>query len=87
MGATRGARGDHNEIWARADFTPEEFRTDVPHSARIYDYWLGGTDNFEADRAAAEFTLRMMPQMLDYARDEPRPDADRGWAYGGLAPR
>ena len=50
------------------DFTPEEFRTDVPHSARIYDYWLGGKDNFEADRAAAEFTLQMMPQMLDYAR-------------------
>ncbi len=49
-------------------WTPEKFRTDVPHSARIYDYWLGGKDNFEADRNAAEFTLRLMPQMLDYAR-------------------
>jgi hypothetical protein len=51
-----------------SDWTPENFRTDVPHSARIYDYWLGGKDNFEADRNAAEFTLQMMPQMLDYAR-------------------
>lgn len=49
-------------------WTPEDFRTDVPHSARIYDYWLGGKDNFEADRNAAEFTLQLMPQMLDYAR-------------------
>jgi O-methyltransferase involved in polyketide biosynthesis len=28
-------------------------KTDVPHSARIYDYFLGGKDNFPADRAAA----------------------------------
>ena len=25
--------------------------TSVPHPARVYDYWLGGKDNFEADRA------------------------------------
>jgi hypothetical protein len=30
-----------------------ELNTDVPHSARIYDYLLGGKDNFEADRDAA----------------------------------
>ncbi len=30
-----------------------ELRTDVPHSARIYDYLLGGKDNFAADREAA----------------------------------
>jgi S-adenosyl methyltransferase len=51
-----------------SNWTPEDFRTDVPHSARIYDYWLGGKDNFEADRNAAEFTLQLIPQMLDYAR-------------------
>jgi hypothetical protein len=28
--------------------------TSVPHIARIYDYWLGGKDNFAADREAAE---------------------------------
>ncbi|WP_203780652.1 SAM-dependent methyltransferase [Paractinoplanes rishiriensis] len=30
-----------------------ELNTEVPHSARIYDYLLGGKDNFVADRAAA----------------------------------
>lgn len=34
-----------------------DLRTDVPHSARIYDYLLGGQDNYPADReAAAEIT-------------------------------
>ncbi|MDA3646879.1 SAM-dependent methyltransferase [Saccharopolyspora indica] len=32
---------------------PVDLRTDVPHSARIYDYLLGGRDNFAADRDAA----------------------------------
>src|SRR5580704_6816321 len=30
------------------------FRPDIPSSARIYDYFLGGKDNFPADREAAE---------------------------------
>ncbi len=29
-----------------------EFDTNVAHPARVYDYWLGGKDHFEADRAA-----------------------------------
>ena len=34
-----------------------ELRTDVPHPARIYDYLLGGKDNFPVDRdASAEIT-------------------------------
>jgi len=31
-----------------------DFDITTPHIARIYDYWLGGKDNFEADRKAAE---------------------------------
>jgi hypothetical protein len=27
-----------------------DFDTSVPHIARVYDYWLGGKDNFAADR-------------------------------------
>ena len=35
----------------------------VAHPARIYDYWLGGKDNFAADRKAAEEALAVMPAM------------------------
>ncbi|MFC6886678.1 MULTISPECIES: SAM-dependent methyltransferase [Actinomadura] len=38
-------------------------RTDVPHTARIYDYMLGGKDNYEADRAAAEEIARRLPAL------------------------
>jgi hypothetical protein len=35
----------------------------VAHSARIYDYILGGKDNFEADRMAAEAAIARNPNM------------------------
>ena len=34
--------------------TPAELRTDRPHLAQVYDYLLGGKDNFAADREAAQ---------------------------------
>jgi S-adenosyl methyltransferase len=42
--------------------------TDIPHPARVYDYWLGGTDNSPADRAVAEQVLQVMPEIADTAR-------------------
>ncbi|MEY9937047.1 SAM-dependent methyltransferase [Streptacidiphilus sp. MAP5-3] len=47
--------------------TPE-LRTDVPHPARMYDYYLGGKDNFPADRAAAEQVVRLLPSAPTAAR-------------------
>ena len=38
-----------------------DLQTDQPHPARVYDYLLGGKDNFAADRAAAEAGLRANP--------------------------
>ena len=35
--------------------------TSVPNVARMYDYYLGGKDNFEADRVAAEEVMRLVP--------------------------
>ncbi len=35
--------------------------TTRPHQARIYDYWLGGKDNFAVDREAAEAALAAYP--------------------------
>ena len=34
-------------------FTAEEIDTSRPHPARMYDYYLGGKDNYEVDRDAA----------------------------------
>ena len=36
----------------------------VAHQARVYDYWLGGKDNFAADRAAAEQAIREFPAIV-----------------------
>jgi hypothetical protein len=37
------------------------FDTDRPHPARVYDYLLGGKDNFAPDRAAAQAGLKVNP--------------------------
>lgn len=38
--------------------------TTVPHIARIYDFWLGGTHNFEVDREAGRRAAEANPVML-----------------------
>jgi SAM-dependent methyltransferase len=43
---------------------PNGIDTSVPHTARVYDYWLGGKDNFEADRRAAEAGYKAFPGVL-----------------------
>jgi len=40
---------------------PAGFDTTRPRQARIYDYWLGGKDNFAVDREAAERALAAYP--------------------------
>jgi S-adenosyl methyltransferase len=40
----------------------------VPSTARMYDYWLGGHDNFAADRAAALKVRRPQPQRPAHGR-------------------
>ena len=42
--------------------------TTVPHSARIWNYWLGGKDNFPVDRQAGEQTIAVLPEIVDIAR-------------------
>ncbi|MER7848707.1 SAM-dependent methyltransferase [Kitasatospora sp. NPDC096077] len=51
--------------------TPEiaaDLRPEIPHPARMYDYYLGGKDNFPADRAAAEKALAANPEFRSTAR-------------------
>jgi hypothetical protein len=49
---------------ARYDCAVPDFDINTPHIARIYDYWLGGKDNFEADRQAAQLALAATPTIL-----------------------
>ncbi|MFJ8475530.1 SAM-dependent methyltransferase [Kitasatospora sp. NPDC094011] len=45
-----------------------QIRQDIPHSARMYDYFLGGKDNFAVDREAAERVLTVFPTMRTAVR-------------------
>ena len=40
----------------------------VPHSARIWNYWLGGEDNFEVDRVAGDEFLAIYPEQREKAQ-------------------
>jgi hypothetical protein len=40
------------------------FDTSTPHIARVYDYWLGGKDNFAADRELGEQTIAAYPNIV-----------------------
>ena len=43
--------------------------TSVPHSARIWNYWLGGKDNYPVDHAAGDAFRAVFPGITDLARD------------------
>jgi hypothetical protein len=43
---------------------PIVYDTTVAHPARVYNYWLGGKDNFEADRQVGEQTKAAYPDIV-----------------------
>ncbi len=47
---------------------PTKLDTQHAHSARVYNYWLGGKDNFAADREAAEQAIAANPGIVADAR-------------------
>jgi hypothetical protein len=49
-------------------FTAEEIDTSRPHPARMYDYYLGGKDNYEVDRDAAQRVIDLAPELIPMAR-------------------
>ncbi|MET8048035.1 MULTISPECIES: SAM-dependent methyltransferase [unclassified Streptosporangium] len=51
------------EVLARID-------TSIPHSARVWDYWLGGKDNYGPDRAVGDEIVKVMPDLPVNARAE-----------------
>ncbi|MFJ9058193.1 SAM-dependent methyltransferase [Streptomyces sp. NPDC102409] len=42
--------------------------TSTPHSARVWNYWLGGKDNYEVDRRLGATMAELYPQIIDIAR-------------------
>ncbi|QKV94409.1 SAM-dependent methyltransferase [Streptomyces sp. NA02950] len=42
---------------------PVDLRTDIPHSARVYDYLIGGKTNYAPDRAAGDASARAYPSL------------------------
>jgi S-adenosyl methyltransferase len=44
------------------------FDASVPNPARMWNYWVGGKDNFAADRQAAKQVLQVMPSLPRIAR-------------------
>ena len=59
--ASDGPRADESTAQTGIDTT-------VPHSARIWNYWLGGKDNFAVDRAAGDAWAATFPGVRDIAR-------------------
>lgn len=45
-----------------------EINTSVPHSARIWNYWLGGKDNYAVDREAGDQYAQVYPAIVTMAR-------------------
>src|SRR6266545_1515873 len=42
-----------------------KLNTNVPHSARVWNYWLGGKDNFAADRQVGDQVRAVFPGIVD----------------------
>jgi hypothetical protein len=59
-----------SDVWENIlpEGEPPKIDITVAHPARIYDYWLGGKNNFAADREAAEATLAVNPYILPGVR-------------------
>jgi len=64
------APAPHKETAAVSDSSSgaPEINTSVPQSARIWNYWLGGKDNYEVDRAAGDQFIEVFPGIVEVAR-------------------
>src|ERR1700747_3386762 len=56
-------RGEGNWLVTYDGDWRESFRPDIPSVARIYDYLLGGKDNYPADRAVSESMIAQLPNV------------------------
>ena len=68
---TRSKSARLSFVWRNTSSTRENPALDIakPNIARVYDYWLGGKDNFAADRDEAERLLQVYPLLRAKARE------------------
>jgi S-adenosyl methyltransferase len=57
--------GDHS---GASQQSPDGIDATVPHSARIWNYWLGGKDNYEIDRTVGDQVAELFPGIRETAR-------------------
>src|SRR5208282_3647307 len=58
-----GQAGNGSQEFSGRETAPD-LDTRHAHSARVYNYWLGGKDNFDADREAAEQAIAANPGIV-----------------------
>ena len=58
----------HRATQGRAETAGTAIDTTVPHSARIWNYWLGGKDNYAVDREAGDQYREIFPGIAVVAR-------------------
>ncbi|WP_030758724.1 SAM-dependent methyltransferase [Streptomyces griseus] len=46
----------------------DRIRTDIAHNARVWNYWLGGKDNYPVDRAVGDQVTSFYPSIGEVAR-------------------
>ena len=73
-GAANGRRAHVGTSPSQSGSTPPPPRLDTStaHSARVWNYLLGGKDNFAADREVGEMILQMFPGIARIARTQRR---------------
>ena len=50
----------------------DDLQPEIPHAARIWNYWMGGKDNFAADRAAGDAVAQVYPEIVLMAQQSRR---------------
>ena len=58
-----------SSIWPDSAEAPPEIDMSKPHPARMYDFFLGGKDNFAADRDVAEKLMAVAPLTVEVTRE------------------
>jgi S-adenosyl methyltransferase len=72
---------------------PPEFNTGVAHPARVYNYWLGGKDNYPADRVLGDAVIEAVPSTRSAVRanraflgSSPTRNCAPPWTWAGRSP-